>query len=418
MGMFDAATRIGRTILDEVMDAATRDKGYMTSALNNTLEGYYSGGGAGSIVNTWTRQIPDIARSMVSPRGRALYRERGLNPVAQADIARQLEEASGLEANTSEYNKLINEAKARAEYTVYSPTQMGVDLPENMPQTRTMERAYLVNPTEYNEKKFKGLVKGFKNRGYKVSEEEADNMYNQLNKWLDSNDIKFNESDKERFFAVRHPFGAAGASGHWQKFFSQHAILNPVAEAFRDLEGAGRKVFRTVDELKEALEAKGVKVSRVDSDGVYIDSSFVGGERTDGGVNLLTKIKKDGRGLAFVSDEHNFLEKLPVLGKQIEKGIKRRLVTVTPPMPFHIKMIREKQAGNITEGGYRKADYDVGMATRPVTDVGYGWREALGDIATAEPSREAINRERRRLALRAGASSIAAGYGMFGGEDA
>ena len=188
--MFDAASRVGRTLLDDVKYAATSDRGYITSALNNTLEGYYAGNKATSIIKTWGSQVPDIARSVVSPRDRALYNEQYVNPVAQRDIRKQLE---SLAVEGAPENKILNEAKARGEYSVYAPIQAGRNIPEDIPQKALLDKAYLIKPTEFTDQKFDDALRFTKNIGIKITDDEYKTMKNQLGVWLDSNKIKFNE---------------------------------------------------------------------------------------------------------------------------------------------------------------------------------------------------------------------------------
>jgi hypothetical protein len=70
----------------------------------------------------------------------------------------------------------------------------------------------------------------------------------------------------------------------------------------------------------------------VQQNGLWLSSSHVGSAVVEGGVNVLTKVLPDKRAMSFVSDEHDFLEKLPVLGKVLKKALPRREVSITPPI--------------------------------------------------------------------------------------
>ena len=55
----------------------------------------------------------------------------------------------------------------------------------------------------------------------------------------------------------------------------------------------------------------------------------------------------NGKAVAFMSDKHDFLEKLPIVGKILEKSLPRELMAVSGPM--HMDLMGRKDAGKKLE---------------------------------------------------------------------
>lgn len=86
------------------------------------------------------------------------------------------------------------------------------------------------------------------------------------------------------------------------------------------------KMGKTDEEILANSKANG---------GFYFTGSMEGTAITEGGVNYVGKITPRGRVTAVVSDENNFLENVPVVGKAVEKALPNRMVNATPPMIFN-----------------------------------------------------------------------------------
>ena len=95
--------------------------------------------------------------------------------------------------------------------------------------------------------------------------------------------------------------------------------------------------------------------------------------------------------MAVVSDEHNFLEKIPAVGKALEVALPKRSVSATPPMHFDLK----KNKGKVKS--VQPADKK---------DV----KQSLFNIESAQPTAEALRAERQ---INAGVATT--GVGMFTG---
>ena len=80
---------------------------------------------------------------------------------------------------------------------------------------------------------------------------------------------------------------------------------------------------------------KEILANAKENGGFYFTGSMQGSAITEGGVNYVGKITPRGRITAVVSDENNFLENVPVVGKAVEKALPNRIVNATPPMIFN-----------------------------------------------------------------------------------
>ena len=72
-------------------------------------------------------------------------------------------------------------------------------------------------------------------------------------------------------------------------------------------------------------------LEEVTSKGLWLSGSQKGSGVVEGGINVLTKVLPNRRSMNFVSDEHDFLEKVPVAGKILGQALPNREFTLTPP---------------------------------------------------------------------------------------
>jgi len=82
--------------------------------------------------------------------------------------------------------------------------------------------------------------------------------------------------------------------------------------------------------------------------GLWLSSSHVGDAVVEGGINVMTKILPNQRAMSFVSDVHDFLEKVPVLGKVLDKALPNGEMSITPPIFSDLRAPVVKKAD--TEG--------------------------------------------------------------------
>ncbi len=144
---------------------------------------------------------------------------------------------------------------------------------------------------------------------------------------------------------------------------------------------------------KMSLHPKSETLADAKENGIWITGSFVGNAVTEGGVNYIAKIDNNGRIMAVISDEHNFLEKAPVVGGLVTEALPNRSLSVTAPMFFDaaknkatIKSPQPKDKKNV--------------------------EESLRSIVDTTPSEKLLNQERK---VNAGAYLV--GTGMLTGRE-
>ena len=160
-----------------------------------------------------------------------------------------------------------------------------------------------------------------------------DTAYAKINKaWGNKTDSKrkivFKEpsggrsGDHLKDLAFKHP-----ANKHIRKVISEHKGTLSVEELWKKLKVIADKektfqITQTLDQVKK--------------EGLWVQSGMKGTAVVEGGVNGLMKILPNGRAIGFMSDKHDFLEKLPVVGKFLEKALPRELMAVSGPMHMDI----------------------------------------------------------------------------------
>lgn len=131
-----------------------------------------------------------------------------------------------------------------------------------------------------------------------------------------------------------------------QKAFDNPAVskmnLDELADYLRGLEytrpkNPGKRFWTKEfwDTLANAPREKYTPNFKVDEDSgnVWVNFSFKGSSITEGGVNSLVGFQPSGRMVSVVSDEHNFIEKVPGVSKMLPN----RVVMMTVPNIDNIK---------------------------------------------------------------------------------
>ena len=147
------------------------------------------------------------------------------------------------------------------------------------------------------------------------------------------------------------------------------------------------------DKAKWVLSERSNTLEKAKNNGLWVTGSFTGNAVTEGGVNYIAKVSPDGRIMAVISDEHNFLEKTPVLGPVLESALPNRALSVTPPMHYDLR------------GGRKTVKPEQPKDKKNV-------KQSLFDLETAQPSKEALRAERQ---INAGVGTIATGM-LTGGN--
>ena len=459
MPLFDLAARALR-------GAVTRDPrltGTVIQSLDNYIPSHYK------VNDPFTRGVLDVTHEVpkmlsgavdtILPSSRALKATHNITPTQQRTVENRMDELQRLESGTPEEQAAVVKKYAGLNPVAKVVAKMkGVEIPEETftpnrmrsviqgnveyadisavqaggkgapPSEQVVERAFLEGQKPYSPENYRATLSKYNEKIIgkvnRATEEELDFFANHAGQVWESGKGTALSKATDATFGIRHPSGGPGASTHWQGFYKNNELLNPIAEAFGELKNTlKRGVFENTDQMKQFLANKTVKKKNKDGSsekipllsllkgedetGLYFSTSYLSPIKTDGGVNLLFKIRRDGKGLFLVSDEHNFIEKWPVIGPYLEKNLKRSLNT-TPVMPFDIKRLKKTQTGG-TERSPMRMDLPVGGEFA-------SWDQGFKTFVNAVPDTEELKLQRAIAGIRgagvAGAGAL--GYGLFG----
>lgn len=140
-----------------------------------------------------------------------------------------------------------------------------------------------------------------------------------------------------------------------------------------------------------------VVLHRGPDDSVWLESARPGTAIVEGGFNSLHKFEEGGKYIAWMSDEHNFLEQaaeqIPGAGGIMRKELPNNLVGITPPL-----MGQLTKTGKSAEGAYRTAHAARKAVQKKAKGKTPSAQDNLREIANAQPSEQALLAERQRTA--------------------
>lgn len=193
-------------------------------------------------------------------------------------------------------------------------------------------------------------------------------------------------NSKTRKIIFKEPSG--GTSGnHYGDLASKHPAIRPIQEIIAGHKGklSSKQFYEKLREVSQ--KDGGFKVNKTweeaKRDGIWVQAGMGGGSIVEGGVNGLLKVLPNGKAIGFMSDVHDFLEKLPIVGKLLEKTLPRELLAVSGPM--HMDIIGQKGGQSLLEkaskaGTKREGATPVARKDRPDD------RQILDDYVAARPT--------------------------------
>jgi len=347
----------------------------------------------------------------LDPYSRALYGETGINRSSQRRVENLVEKGSGRETE---------KAVAQAIYNSYIPLQtrrVGPLAPElqEISNYANVQNSRKMSLEDFKEgaKKSSFTVTGEnkKPRKAQTPEKDIEFAYEYIKQaW------KLDPENTSMLF--KKPIGD---SGEHLKNVAHKSPINPnVRKVFVNLES--KKIKPTVENLFEELskqsariKAKNEKlpknstkrerpftvlnpsVEHAKKNGLWLQGSFVGTAVVEGGVNVITKVMPSGRAISFVSDVHDFLEKMPVVGKQLERVFPETNLAVVGPL--HQDIMGTKWAANLRDkaglSSSKKRD-NISYNTSSSRDS----KEVLQDYVNVKPSAKGVAAETAKVAGR------------------
>ena len=349
----------------------------------------------GSFVNWGVDAAQRGIQQTVSPSARALYRGQGITGTMQDVADRALK--TGVKRDEA---KAV--AQSQASGTLI-PDQAG-RIGQVSQDVKDLERrSYLTEPVKATEGSYKSLIKDnklqgtYENTGRRapVTDKDLDIIEQHVRTvWKDRRGRSISETPTADI-RIKNPGAGDQITGsHMLDFRQKSKVFSTmnslykktpkptVEETWSHLKGSSLKLHPMSETLEDARK-----------NGIWVTGSFSGNAITEGGVNFIAKVSPNGRVLAVISDEHNFLEKTPVIGGALEDALPNRSISVTPPMYFDIKKTHE----NI-KSPQPKDKKDV--------------KQSLENIRDAKPDPALLRQERR---VNTGAGMI--GAGMLTGGD-
>lgn len=326
-GMLSALPKVGNkfSMLENVQDSANmRER-------------------VGSFVNWGVDAAQRGIEQTISPSARALYREQGITRTMQ-DVAEKARK-SGVPRDEA---KAV--AQAQASGTLI-PDQAGRVGKVSQDVQDIERRSYLTEPVKATEGAYKNLIKDNKLQGtYEksgkaapVTDKDLDVIDQHVRTvWKDRRGRSISETPTADI-RIKNPGAGDQITGSHMLDFRQKSKVFQTMNALykKNPKPTVEETWSFINDSNLRLHSKSKTLEDARKNGIWVTGSFSGNAITEGGVNFIAKVSPNGRVIAVVSDEHNFLEKTPVIGGVLEDALPNRSLSVTPPMLFDVKKTKE-----------------------------------------------------------------------------
>lgn len=313
--------------------------------------------------------VDPVIQILFEPKAKALYAEKGINVGSQQIVRKELQ-------NMDQADKALKELEKRAE-GVTDPEALDILAQERKSLTRVYSRAKekavaqvgfnshltvqadrtgniddsirafrdtssLTGYVPFTKEFYKEAVdntqstitygkgRGKKVEPLKLSDESLDFAIDAITKaWTrGKNPLKVDNAK----LMVKVANSTAG--NHISDVVSKSPIQRAAKAAFVDFKKNNKKptVDALYEKLKNEMSNKVGDVVGKTKEGVWIQSTKVGGAIIEGGINITTLVTPSGRTVSFMSDQHNFLENIPALGKVLEKSLPVDEISISQPI--------------------------------------------------------------------------------------
>jgi len=332
--------------------------------------------------------IQGLARALdnlMSPEARALYRDTEINRSFRDDVRELLQDEAAMSGTS---RRPQTKAVAQGQFNYLVGEQAGREGARTRALEEIRKRSYLTEAVPFEEGSYSGLIMGQKlsgtvedavGRSRKLTPRKADLDFIEDhigNVWKGRGEEKFRDAATPKI-VIKAPTGKY--TGNHQFDFRQKSGVFPLMKKiFGENKNPTREEFSKLLKKHQNDKVKVHPNSNSES-GFWVTGSFEGTAVTEGGVNFIAKVQPNGRIMAVVSDEHNFLEKTPVVGSVVEDALPNRVVAATPPMFFDTKSAATTKAAK-AETGEQK------------------YTELLQEIARTKPRKEVLRAEQARQA--------------------
>lgn len=389
-------------------------------------------------VTEWgTKAIDPVVQMLFSPQARALYKEKGINVGSQQNVRRELK-------IMDEADKALEALEAKA-ININDPKELEKIVAERKTLTRKYSRAKekAVAQVGFNSHiivqadrkgEIDDSIKAFKDTssltGYVPFNKEwfkqaIENTQSTLtfgsgrNRKVEPLRI----TDKSLDFAadtIKNTWKKQGlkenaqlmvkvanstAGNHISDVVSKNPTQQVAKKAFIDFKTNNQAP--TIDNLYDKLNSlsKNSKVTVIGKtdEGVWVQTGKVGGAVIEGGINILTMVTPSGRTVSFMSDQHDFLENLPAVGKLLDKKLPVHEISISQPIFGDLletnalqKLPNAPEFNKIAREGRRTRGKSSTIGTSPIEERTMTNKQ-LEDFAYAQASPEVLKAQQMKM---------------------
>ena len=312
---------LGRIAL-KYKNASTTDKNVTMAGKKITGIMKWGAGGAASAID-----------SLLNPYSRGLYKETGISRKGQKAVNDLILKNKG---NPSDRD--LDKAVAQVTFNrhIIEQSDRKGEIGDPLFEIEDLANVQGYRPdTKANFRAGAKSTKFMTPDGKKVSTPVSviDTAYDKINKaWG-------NKEDSQRKIVFKEPSG--GKSGdHLKDLAFKHPANKHIRSVIANHKGklTTEQLWRKLKDISDKTGDFSItqSLNEVKKEGIWVQSGMKGTAVVEGGVNGLMKILPNGRAIGFMSDKHDFLEKLPLVGKFLEKTLPRELMAVSGPMHMDI----------------------------------------------------------------------------------
>ena len=312
---------LGRIAL-KYKNASTTDKNVTMAGKKITGIMKWGAGGAASAID-----------SLLNPYSRGLYKETGISRKGQKAVNDLILKNKG---NPSDRD--LDKAVAQVTFNrhIIEQSDRKGEIGDPLFEIEDLANVQGYRPdTKANFRAGAKSTKFMTPDGKKVSTPVSviDTAYDKINKaWG-------NKEDSQRKIVFKEPSG--GRSGdHLKDLAFKHPANKHIRSVIANHKGklTTEQLWRKLKDISDETGDFSItqSLNEVKKEGIWVQSGMKGTAVVEGGVNGLMKILPNGRAIGFMSDKHDFLEKLPLVGKFLEKTLPRELMAVSGPMHMDI----------------------------------------------------------------------------------
>jgi len=313
--------------------------------------------------------------SIFNPKARALYDKHGINSSSQAIVKKEraLEAAARKRGDTRVANRHKEKAVAQIMYNKYITAQTGFKGEVSKAMDNVLESVSWGGMQPLTKKNYIDSAKKQQNT---IVTKDSNGQEIRTNLAASDADLSFVYEQAQKIWGmpvnkgnklvVKKNTGIGGNHNsdaiknknkvhkYMRNLYESDGITDPM-EIYNHL-----KALQADDKLRLAANPDAIpnfpsgvvllnkSAEDVSLNGLWFSSSHVGDAIVEGGINVMTKILPNQRAMSFVSDVHDFLEKVPVLGKVLDKALPNGEMSITPPIFSDLRAPVVKKAD--TEG--------------------------------------------------------------------